>query len=430
MSQMLINSLLYALLVVLLALSAFFSGSEIAYALANKTRLKKKADEGDRRAVRANMVSENYASSLSTILVGNDLVNIAASSSLTVIFVSYFGEGKGGVIAAVVATVVILIFGEIFPKIIATDYADSLVLAFARPLRFFTHLFYPIVAAVSALIKKLERLWTRNDDKEPAATNEELVSILETIEEEGVFNEKEGELIKSALEFPDVTARDILTPRVDVAAFDIEEGQELVFDNDELLTYSRFPVYRDSLDNVLGIAQTKQLVKASISDKSWKLEDLLTPPLYVHMTRPISSILTEFRRTHTHMAVVVDEFGGMMGILTLEDVIEELFGEIYDESDEDDDDETAEQTPDGSYEVDGTMNIEDMLELVGVDKKDFESEYTTVGGWATEVLDRFPKAGDSFVYKNIIVTVLEAEAMRVVKLRVDRLEQSEESKAE
>jgi CBS domain containing-hemolysin-like protein len=325
--------LTYILIFVLLSLSAIFSASETAFAVSNSMRLSKAAASGRKSAKLAEYIDKNFVRSISTILVGNNLVNIAASSAFTVLFISYFGNNKGTVLAMIVSTVVILIFGEIMPKIIANEYADSLVYILAYPIRFFMIVFSPVVRVVAAIVRRYEKYWTPKDNGQASVKPEELVTMLETIEEEGVITEKEKELIKSAIEFPDVTARDIFTPRVDVAAFDIEDGIEHIFDNEELLSYSRFPVYRENLDNIIGIMPTKILLKTAISNPDADLLSLLTPPIYVHMTRTISSILLEFRKTHTHMAVVVDEFGGMMGIITIEDILEEIFGEIYDESD-------------------------------------------------------------------------------------------------
>ncbi len=410
------------MLLVLMTLSALFSGSEIAFAISNKSRLSKAAESGKKSAQIALYIDKNYTRSISTILIGNDLVDIAIPSVITVLFIGYLGNENGPIAAAAVSTVVVLIFGEILPKILANEYADKLVYYVSYPIRFFMFLFAPVVSVVTLIVNKLEKHWTPKE-QEPATTDE-LVTMLETIEDEGMITEKESELIKSAIEFPDVTAKDILTPRVDVAAFDIGEGIEHIFDDEELLSYSRFPVYRESLDNIIGIMPTKILIKTAIADPNADLLSLLTPPVYVHMTRTISSILLEFRHTHSHMAVVVDEFGGMMGILTLEDILEELFGEIYDESDE----VKTEPVQDGagSYEIDGGMNIYDMFDIIGFDVRDFESEYTTVGGWTTEMLDRFPVAGDSFDYENLTVTVLEAKAMRVVRVRVDVHEKEED----
>ena len=257
-------------------------------------------------------------------------------------------------------------------------------------------------------------------------TDEELVSILETIEDEGVFTEQESELIKSAIEFSDVTAADIFIPRVDVTAIDVEDSVEDLLKDEELLSYSRIPVYRDTIDTILGILSTKKLLKAAITTplSEIRLEDLLSPPVYVHKTRTISSILSEFRRKHLMMAIVVDEYGGTEGILTLEDILEEIVGEIFDESDDIELD--VEQKSDNVYVVDGGTTIEDFFDSIGYRPEHFESEYSTMGGWAVEMLDRFPQKGDHFTWDRFSVTVTEAEALRVETLEVELLPPPEE----
>lgn len=408
------------LMVLLVLCSAFFSSSEISYATANKLHIRSAAEAGDRRAKGAQWISDHFPKFLSTILVGNNLVNIAFSSVMTLLLAES-GENA----APFVSTAVLLICGEIIPKIVGTSQADRLVYFYVYPLRFFMLLFTPVVSVVNVIVSKLSRFWTP-EEPEPEVTDDELVTILETIEEEGVFTEQESELIKSAIEFSDVTAVDILVPRVDMAAFDLDDGLEKLLEDDDLLSYSRIPVYRETIDNILGILSTKKLLKAAVTQELNEIEvdDLLSPPVYVHKTRNISSILKEFRKKHLMMAVVVDEFGGTMGILTLEDILEEIVGDIFDESDE----VELDVVPEGEdiFTVDGGTNIDDFFDYIGYTPQDFESEYSTMGGWAVERLDRFPKAGDHFVWDRFDVTVTAAEAMRVETLQVRLLPPPEE----
>ncbi len=412
------------LLVLLVVFSAFFSSSEISYATANKLHIRSAAEAGDRRARGVLWISEHFPRFLSTILVGNNLVNIAFSSVAALLLNERLGSA-GDRAAPFVSTAVLLIFGEIIPKIVGTSQADHLVYIYVPFLRFFMLLFTPVVSVVNAIVGKLSGLWTP-EDPEPDVTDEELVTILETIEEEGVFTEQESELIKSAIEFSDVTAVDILVPRVDMAAFNLDDGLEKLLDDEDMLSYSRIPVYRDTIDNILGILSTKKLLKAAVTQAldDIDIDELLSPPVYVHKTRNISSILKEFRKKHLMMAVVVDEFGGTMGILTLEDILEEIVGDIFDESDE----VELDVIPEGEdvYTVDGGTNIEDFFEYIGYTPPDFESEYSTMGGWAVERLDRFPKAGDHFIWDRFDVTVTAAEAMRVETLQIRLLPPHEE----
>ena len=408
------------LMVLLVICSAFFSSSEISYATANKLHIRSAAEAGDRRAKGAQWISDHFPKFLSTILVGNNLVNIAFSSVMTLLL-----AGSGENAAPVVSTAVLLICGEIIPKIVGTSQADRLVYFYVYPLRFFMLLFTPVVSVVNVVVSKLSRFWTPKEP-EPEVTDDELVTILETIEEEGVFTEQESELIKSAIEFSDVTAVDILIPRVDMAAFDLDDGLNKLLEDDDLLSYSRIPVYRETIDNILGILSTKKLLKAAVTQELNEIDvdDLLSPPVYVHKTRNISSILKEFRKKHLMMAVVVDEFGGTMGILTLEDILEEIVGDIFDESDE----VELDVVPEGKdiFTVDGGTNIDDFFDYIGYTPQDFESEYSTMGGWAVERLDRFPEVGDHFVWDRFDVTVTAAEAMRVETLQVRLLPPPEE----
>ena len=400
------------LMVLLVLCSAFFSSSEISYATANKLHIRSAAEAGDRRAKGVQWISDHFPKFLSTILVGNNLVNIAFSSVMTLLLAES-GENA----APFVSTAVLLILGEIIPKIIGTSQADRLVYIYVYPLRFFMLLFTPVVSVVNAIVSKLSKFWTP-EEPEPEVTDDELVTILETIEEEGVFTEQESELIKSAIEFSDVTAVDILIPRVDMAAFDLDDGLDKLLEDDDMLSYSRIPVYRETIDNILGILSTKKLLKAAVAQglDEIDVDDLLSPPVYVHKTRTISSILKEFRKKHLMMAVVVDEFGGTMGILTLEDILEEIVGDIFDESDE----VELDVVPEGEdiFTVDGGTNIGDFFDYIGYTPPDFESEYSTMGGWAVERLDRFPQVGDHFVWDRFDVTVTAAEAMRVETLQI------------
>lgn len=402
-------------LIVLVAMSAFFSSSEIAYASANWRRLSLSADCSSKRAKRAVFISENFTRFLSTVLVGNNLVNIAFSSALAVIAVEYLDMSAD--VSSLIATAILLVFGEILPKIAGKYMADSLVKPYSGPLRVTMFVFSPFIKLISLFVDRLSVSWTPKDT-EPEVTDEELVTLLETIEDEGVFTQKEGELIKSAIEFPDVTALEIFIPRVDVDAFDIEDDINELINDPDLMSYSRIPVYRETIDNIIGILPTKRLMKAKIADPKAVIDiiPLLTPAVFVHKTRNISSILMEFKRKQLQMAVVVDEYGGTMGILTLEDILEEIVGDIFDESDEIENE--VEVDKESCYIVDGTMTITNFFEFVGYEHKDFNSKYTTVGGWAIEILDRFPEVGDTFIYDIFTVEVLEAESMRVEKLKI------------
>lgn len=409
--------LLYAFLVFLVACSAFFSSSEIAFATMNKIRLEKRAEEGSRSAKVAVYIFDHFSHFLSTVLVGNNLVNIAFSSAMTVICLDLFTE-NASLYTTLITTVILLIFGEICPKIIATVVADRWVLIIAIPLRILMFLFSPIVVLVSWIVRKIEPLWTPKQS-ESSYTDEDLVSMVEAIEGEGVITEREGDLIKSAIEFSDIMAQDILIPRVDIAAFDIDDDVSTLLSDEERMSYSRIPVYEESVDNIIGVISTKRLLKRVLIDGVEKinLREHLRPVLYVHQTKSVSDILLELREQHLHMAVVIDEFGGTMGILTSEDIMEEVVGDIYDESDDVEQDVVS--SGENIFTVDGGMNIEDFFDTVDFQPKDFDTEYTTVGGWAMEMLDKLPEEGDSFQYDRLTVTVTEVNDKRVETLHVE-----------
>ncbi|NLN56292.1 MAG: HlyC/CorC family transporter [Clostridiales bacterium] len=408
------------LIIIFVILSAFYSSAEIAFAKANAIRIKKQAESGDKTAKREKYINDNYTMSLSTLLVGNNLVNIAASSAATVLFVAHLGQAKGQSVATVVITLVIITFGETLPKIIASAIPDKLARFYALPLRFSMIVYYPMVRVVDKMVKWVEPFWTPKE-KAPLVTAEELYEMVDNIEDEGVFTEDEGELIKSAIEFTDTNAMDILVPRVDVFAIDIDEEIQIT---DEFYRYSRIPVYRGSIDNIIGILPTKKLLREIAAGNEYNLEEMLNPPIFVHMTKTVSSIIDEFRKKRQQLAVVVDEYGGTAGILTMEDITEEIVGNIFDERDLVEDD--IRKVGENLYEVDGSTNIYDLFDTLDWEPSDFETEYTTVGGWATEMLDKFPENGDNFVYKCLKVTVLEAKSMRVEKLLVEFTPPAEE----
>lgn len=408
-------------LLIFVLLSAYFSSAEIAFAKCNKLRFERLAEEGNKTAKIVLKICEDYTNQLSTILVGNNLVNIAASSLATVVATSLIGKARGETVATVAVTAVILVFGETLPKIIAAAIPDSTAKLYAGALNFCMIIFKPVVVVVNKLVNLLSPVWTPKEET-PDVTSEELVEILEDIEEEGVFSEDESELIRSAIEFTDTLAKDILVPRVDVVAIDIDEPFELT---DDICKHTRIPVYEESIDNIIGVVTTKQLMKTIASGEDVDIRSMMYEPIFVHMTRTISSIIEEFRANHQQLAVVLDEYGGTMGILTFEDITEEIVGEIFDERDSVEID--VSNVGDSVYEVDGGMNIYDMFDEIEFDEpSDFESEYVTVSGWATEMLDKFPSVGDEFTYENLKITVIETEGKRVETLRVEVLPVEEE----
>ena len=411
------------LIVVLIVLSAFFSSCEIAYSSVNKIKLKKKVSDGNKEATKAMEIVNNYSEVLSTILVGNNLVNIAVSSLATMVAVAYLGEEMGSLLATIVATIIVLIFGEILPKTFANKFSLKLTLIYVKPFKICRVIFFPITFLVTKFVKLISKIWTPKNI-EVSEIDEELNVITEELEEEGVIDEEDAELIISAIDFRDVTAHEIMIPRVDVFAIDIDDNQDDILKNEQIFRYSRVPVYEDTIDHVIGILNTTNLMKKILNGEQIDLRSMLTEPMYVHKTKHISNILTKFKDKNQHLAIVADEFGGFMGILTIEDIVEELVGDIFDETDEVVLD--YKELSENIYEVDGDMNIYDFFELVDYDDRDFESEYTTVGGWCTDILEKFPEVGDTFEFANFTVIITEVEGMRVGKIKVEVQEMIDE----
>ena len=411
------------LIVILIILSAFFSSCEIAYSSVNKIKLKKKVSDGNKEATKAMEIVNNYSEALSTILIGNNLVNIAVSSLATMVAVAYLGEEMGSLLATIVATIVVLIFGEILPKALANKFSLKLTLLYVKPFKICRIIFFPITFLVTKFVKLISKIWTPKNI-EVSEIDEELNVITEELEEEGVIDEEDAELIISAIDFRDVTAHEIMIPRVGGFAIDIDDNQEDILKNEQIFRYSRVPVYEDTIDHVIGILNTTSLMKKILNGEQIDLRSMLIEPMYVHKTKHISNILTKFKATNQHLAIVADEFGGFMGILTIEDIVEELVGDIFDETDEVILD--YKELGENIYEVDGDMNIYDFFELVDYDDRDFESEYTTVGGWCTDMLEKFPEVGDTFEFANFTVTITEVEGMRVGKIKVEIQEMIDE----
>ena len=409
----------YVVIFVMICLSAYFSASEIAFNASNKMRLRRAADAGSKTAKLAHDISERFTTALSAILIGNNLANIAVTTCTTLIVMSLFpgNVGLASTIATVVVTVVILICGEIVPKTLSKQHADTVVRWVAIPTRVLTILLSPFVVVVMALLFALRKLWGK-DVSEVTVTEEELVSIIDTVEEEGVIDEEQGELLQSTLDFHDNTVEKIMTPRIDMTALDIDDDEEKI---QALLSdtaqFSRLPVYEDSIDNIIGILSLSRYYKATLDQEKPDIRSLLLKTCKLHKTMKLPAALAKMREVKMHLAIVIDEFGGTLGIVTMEDILEELVGDIWDDTDV----IVTEccSTGENTYEVIGDMNIDDCFEEIGFDKpSDFACEYSTMGGWAIEMLEADPHVGDSFRYRNLFVIVSNMEEERVTKLTI------------
>lgn len=414
-------------ILLLLLLSAFFSGTETAYASANELRLRNAAEHGGFAKRIAYEVYGRYNQALTTVLLGNNLVNIASSSIATVIVIGLLGDGYAWV-ATVVMTVLLLTFGEILPKVLAKQYAEEIATGVAVPVRGLMWLAKPIVSAVGFLMGKLSRLWKGSVTGGPSVTEDDLEVILDTVEDEGIIDEETTELLQSALEFDDVLAFEIITPRVDMVAIDINDPYDEIVEAALSAPYSRIPVYDESKDNIIGILHLNRLLKRLVDDKVADIRKLLMPATFIHKTMPLPDVLATMKARQCHMVIVSDEYGGTMGILTMEDVLEQLVGDIWDESDEIVDE--FEEIMPGRYEADGDMRIHDFFEELDIDDRDFDNDNATLGGWSIEMMGGFPKVGDSFAYKNVIITVERIHKRRVTRLLVDVLQAEAEDEGE
>lgn len=405
--------------------SNYFSSSEMAYSSCNRMRLESARDGGSKKAAIAVKIINRFDDTLSAILIGNNLVNIAASSIGSVLVILVAGDDRYAWVSTVVITVLIVIFGEAMPKIIAKTSANRIALSHARFIRALTIVLMPLIWVVVGLVRLLTAgLKGEETSSDEDAAAMELSSIIETAEDEDVLDEDRSELVQAAIEFSDVMAYEVMTARVDVVALDIDDDWNELLATIESAPYSRIPVYEDSIDNVIGVLYLNHFLKALTDEKNPDIRSMLMPPCYVYKTMKMPAVLSELRRAKQHLAVVTDEYGGTLGVLSMEDVLEQLVGEIWDDTDEVE--EEIVELPDGQYELDGDMVISDFLELVGIKEKDFEADSETVGGWTIEMFGAFPRVGDSFRYEDMSVTVLEMDGLRVEKVLVKKLPPEEE----
>ena len=403
----------FILIGICLLFSAFFSSAEIAYNMSSESRLEKKAEEEGRLFQRiAFKIKDNYNFTITAILIGNNIANnvlTVIATSLVIKLFANLSDNLAATLTTLVVTIVLLIFGELGPKSIASSRGESIAYAFAIPLYIIMIILSP-VAWVASYIVKLVSLPFK-DSETPSVTTDELASIIETGEEEGGIGEEMSELLQSAIDFNDTSVKEIMIPRVD-----IEDGIDAVLEAAAEHSFSRIPVYENTIDNIIGILVVQKLYRKLIdTDKSEiDLRSLLVEPYFIHMTVKLDDALDVLREERTHLMVVLDEFGGTAGIVSMEDILEELVGEIWDEDEEAE--QEIEEVSDDTYTVEGDMNIFDFFDAIDIDVLDFESEYTTVGGWAIEMLDGFPEVDASFDFRNITVTIKSIEDHRITKL--------------
>jgi len=402
-------------IVLCICLSAFCSSSEMAYSSCNTIRLENLRDDGNKRAGVAVRITERFDDALSAILICNNLANIGSSSLATTLVILLTGTEDYAWLATVILTVTVIIFGETMPKIISKKNANTVAMRSSYAVNALMFVLKPLIWIVVKIINLISAGIKSEPEESADEAVEELQSIIETAEDEAVLDEDQSELVQAAIDFAERSAFEVMTARVDVCAIDIEDDWEDIIALVEDAPYSRLPVYEDSIDNVIGVLYLNHFLKAITDGERVDIRKLLMPPSYVYKTMKLPAVLNQLRRAKQHLAIVTDEYGGTLGVVSMEDVLEQIVGEIWDETD------TVEQevveTAEGEYELDGSMVITDFIELLELNEEAFEAESGTVGGWTLEMFGRFPKAGDSFRYENMTVTVLSMVDGR----RVDRI---------
>lgn len=419
----------YAAIILLIIMSAFFSATETAFSSVNKIRLKHEASNGNKKAARALKIAENFDKTLTTILVGNNIVNILSTSLGTVICTELFGA-KGVGIATAAMTVLILIFGEIMPKSLAKENAEKFALAFGGLLNVFIVVLTPVTFIFRGLKNLVSKLFKSGSDA-PSVTEDELKYIIDEIEEEGVLEEQESDLVRSALEFDDKNVSEVLIPRVRITAVEkndsLEHIRELFFTEQ----YSRMPVYEKNIDNIIGFIHERDFFKLTVSDEHAEgIESIIHEVIYITEFQTVSEVLARMQKEKIHMAIIKDQYGGTYGMVTMEDLIEELLGEIYDETDEED--HSFIKISDNEYDAAADFNLREFEEKLGLPENTIKSESYTLGGWALELFGRIPQAGDEVKDGVFTLKVLEAEENRIIRLKitVDKPDESENKDSE
>ena len=409
--------------VLLLFVAVFFAVAETAFASTTRARMRVAEERGDMRAREALYVLDNFDLAISAILIGTNIVHISVAALVTLAVTRRWGLGAVSV-STLITTGVVFYFGEMLPKSIAKKYSDKLALATASLLVFFMKLFRPASRLLTAIGQAAVRLTP--GDAEKSVTEDELYDIIEDMTEEGSLDEEQGDLISSALQFGDVTVENVLTPRVDLVALDMHSSHEQILDCIKACTHSRLPVYEGSIDNIVGILQIRKYIKAYLREgEGLNIQPLLDDVFFVHQSTKIDELLPVMSKRKHNLAVVTDNYGGTLGIVTVEDIVEELVGEIWDE--EDVVEEPIIEIAEGVFEVDADESVSDVFERLGYEDPEEDEELinTLMGEWAYEQFTAIPQPGDSFTYHRVSVTVIGMEHNRILKLRVTLLPEDE-----
>lgn len=400
---------------VLVIMSGYFSATETAFSSLNKTKLRALSEKGNRTAALAYRLSEQYDKLISTILIGNNIVNISLASIGTVMFVKLYGD-VGATISTAVITVVVLIFGEVTPKSLAKDNPDGFSLFSAPIINVFIILLTPLNFLFTVWKKLISKIINVKADNK--MSHDELLMLVEEVQEEGSIDDNEGELLRNAIEFNDTEAKEILTHRLEIASVEVNDTKESIANIFTETKFSRILVYDENIDNIVGVIHLKDFyVGTGVTEKD--IKDIMTPPIYINESAKLDDILNKLQKDKAHIAVVVDEYGGTKGIVTMEDILEELVGDIWDEHDEVVEDFV--QIGENTYSFEGTAEMSEVMEFF-----DFttETEANSVGGWVTELLGRMAETGDYVEYENLFIKVEEADLQRILKVSIKQCSQS------
>ena len=413
------GSILSVLIILALLLFAdYFAVCETSFAAVSRIRLKTAMERGDRRANKAMYVCEHFDKAITTILIGTNIVHLSCASYVTVLVTRRWGLGAVTV-STFVTTLVVFFVGEMLPKSIAKKYSLRLALGTASSLVFFMHLLTPVSFVLTKIGEFASRL--TKGDSEVSVTEDELYDIIENMTDEGNLDSEQGDLVHSALAFGDLTAESILTARVDMETIDVDDPLEEILSQVKASRHSRIPVYQDSVDNIIGVLQIRRFMREYLQKREkTDLRSLLDEPYFVHQSAKIDELLSVMSSKKINMTIVTDSYGGTVGIVTVEDILEELVGEIWDE-----DDEVVEPCVDhgdGSYSFDAGVDIEDAFEFMDYEDPDeTDFDHKLLGEWAYEQFDAIPKEGDSFTYNGLRVTVEKVQQRRIMKLHIQRL---------
>ncbi len=404
---------------ILVILSAVFSATETAFSFVNKVRIQGYANDGSKQAKNVVYIIENFDNALTTILICNNVVNLSCSSLATVLCINLFGD-IGSAVATGATTLLVLTFGEIIPKCLAKEHCDAFSLKSAGALKALMIILKPLVF-VFVKLKALALKMAGGSEDAPSVTENELKYIVESIEEEGVLEESESEMVRSALDFDEKTAEEILTPRVDVTFISVDDSPEkiksIIIEN----RYSRIPVYEETIDHVVGILHTRDYLESLADGKAPNVRDIMQPPYFVFRTQQLSNILSAFKHTKIHLAIVTDEYGGTLGIVTMEDLLEEIVGEIWDEDEEIE--HNYYKIGKGEFLVNGDIELDDMLALFDMDEDSIESDSVTVGGFILENAGTIPHRRESIEANGFRFTVMEVKDQRIMRVVVKLLDE-------